>query len=203
MTKEQECRARLLIVAGLAVLSFALVTPTFATDAVDGHRLPQLIGDWMLDEDPAFVGPEDMQYKMTTASLWNYDKDGRKSNCIKGVDDCYKPDLRVVCKKGNQYGLDFVAVCQSCGAESTLPVSVTVDSSRQFNLRGIDQSGGGSAGQGSIIEAPLDAEQVLVLSQAHHSILVAPLGRGPIYVEPSGTAPAFARLAAACKLLKP
>jgi hypothetical protein len=93
-------------------------------------------------------------------------------------------------------------VCQSCGAESSLPVGLTIDSSRQFGLQGFDSTGdkaGKGAGDGSSLEVSLNAEQVQALSQARRSILVSPLGRGPIYVQPNGTASAFAMLAAVCR----
>jgi uncharacterized protein len=160
------------------------------------HPLPQLIGDWTIANYPSVTG--DMSYKMTAETNWNYDKNGKRSNCVDGIDDCYKPTLMVVCKD-DRYSLKFVAVCQNCGVATTLPVSILVDSDSHFNLQGNDSDGyGKSAGQGSVMEVALDAEQVLALSQVRRSILITPLGRGPIYTEPNGTTPAFAMLKAVC-----
>ena len=187
--------------AALALTIIALAClisgAAFATD-VRGHKLPQLIGDWMVAEYPDLFS-DDMSYKMTAASVWNYDKDGRRSNCFAGVDDCYKPTLMLICDKDHRYSLSFVAVCQSCGAETTLPVSVSLDANRQLDLQGVDSDHTEkSAGMGSAIDVSLNAEQVQALSQARRSILVSPLNRGPIYAQPNGTASAFAMLDAVC-----
>ena len=170
------------------------------------------IGDWKMSEGYITNSKElhrgiPPDYGISAATKWNYDKSGRSSCTIdksKWTDfGCGKLSLDVRCK-ADRYTLVFVTVCQNCGQSRAVSVSVTIDSSRQFDLQGVDSiSGGQKSGQASVVEAPLTAEQVSALSQSRRSILATTVGRAPIYVEPDGTAAAFATLAAACKWTKP
>jgi hypothetical protein len=185
------------LVKAVAIIALACLISGNAF-ALDRH--PQKIGDWTVEDYPSLS--DDMNYKITTASVWNYDDDGRRSNCVAGVGDCYKPTLVIVCDKDHRYSLSLVVACQNCGTETTFPVSISIDSNKPFSLQGVDTIADGKhvqrAGAGSSVDVPLNAEQVQALSQARSSILVSPLNRGPIYAKPTGTAFAFAALEARC-----
>jgi hypothetical protein len=162
-----------------------------------------ILGDWRMTSG-LITADKPISYQINAETAWNYGEVGR-SSCTRikkpeeGHPYCYKLSLNIGCE-GNRYKLQFVTVCQNCDQSRTVSVGVSVDGNRQFNLQGIDTEGSGqSSGQGSVIEAPLAAEQVLALSQMRRSILVTPVGRAPIYVEPNGTTIAFATLDAACK----
>lgn len=172
-------------IAAATILFFV----TTASNADEVRRFPdrQHIGSWTTVE--GLVLDDGMPW---TNGIVSKSRTLRRIGCNGTNDECAL-QFTIECT-AQRYALTFYGPCSSCGHMVAGPTIVRVNfsSGYGFNVQGFSDDDG-------FVKAPLTDEQVAEISQMEWtSIGVGAQGRGYIYTPTTGTAAAFAALAAGC-----